>query len=102
MDYYLFQTLIIYIFLSFVFLVGILPIPARIAKNKGYSYIVFFIFAFFLYPIALICALLIDEKNDFKSDSEKAEILLKYKKLLDEGIISKDEFEEKKRRTFMI
>lgn len=77
----------------------ILAIPAKIASNKGYSFIGFLIFAIFFYPAALIVALIIDDKNidDYDSETDRAEALLAYKKLLDEGAITKEEFDEKKR-----
>lgn len=75
----------------------ILPIPARIASKKGYSYIGFLVFAIFFYPIALIVALIIDDKISYKSESDKAEALLKYKQLLDEGAITQEEFDKKKK-----
>ena len=75
----------------------ILSIPARIASNKGYSYLGFLLFGIFCFPAALIVALIIDDKNVYDSEKDKAEALLTYKKLLDEGAITKEEFEEKKR-----
>ena len=77
----------------------ILAIPAKIASNKGYSFLGFLIFAICFYPVALIISLILDDKNngDYESESERAEALLVYKKLLDEGAITKEEFEEKKR-----
>ena len=68
-------------------------------SNKGYSFLGFLIFAICFYPVALIISLILDDKNngDYESESERAEALLVYKKLLDEGAITKEEFEEKKR-----
>lgn len=76
----------------------ILSIPARIARNKGYSYIGFLLFGIFCFPAALIVSLIIDDKNVYNSERDKAEALLAYKKLFDEGAITKEEFEEKKRK----
>lgn len=45
----------------------------------------------------LILFLIIDEKNMYRSEGNKAETLLKYKKLLDEGIITQEEFDKKKK-----
>ena len=83
------------IFLIFILFV-ILPIPARIASKKGYSYFGFLVFAIFFYPIALVVSLLIDNKNSYKSESDKAVALIKYKQLLDEGVITQEEFDKKK------
>ena len=94
-----YEILIILFYFAFLILIlfVVLPIPARIARNKGYSYIGFLVFAIFFYPIALIAALLINDKDSQKSESDKAEALLKYKQLLDEGAISQEEFDRKKR-----
>ena len=89
--------MLFYIIFLLVILFVILPIPARIASKKGYSYIGFLFFAIFFYPIALVVALLIDDKNSYKSESDKADALLKYKQLLDEGAITQEEFERKKK-----
>lgn len=95
-NYTIFLLLFYFIFLIIILFI-IIPIPARIASKKGYSYVGFLVFAIFFYPIALIVALLIDDKNSYKSESDKADALLKYKQLLDEGAISQEEFERKKK-----
>ena len=82
------MTIIMLIIIIFV----ILPIPARIARGKGYSYWGFIVFAFFFWPIALIVSLLIENKMAYKSETDKAEALVKYKKLLDEGAITQEEY----------
>ncbi|MBR0403791.1 MAG: SHOCT domain-containing protein [Eggerthellaceae bacterium] len=66
-------------------------IPARIAKGKGYSFGGFYVFGFFFFIIALIVALVMKDKNESKPDQ-----LLQYKKLLDEGVITQEEFDKKK------
>jgi hypothetical protein len=78
---------------STIFLIVLLlllaVIPARIAKSKGYSYGGFYAFGFFLFIPALIVALIIKPKHT-------AEDLVAYKKLLDEGVITQEEFDAKK------
>ncbi|HAM15888.1 MAG TPA: hypothetical protein DCP91_08540 [Eggerthellaceae bacterium] len=69
-------------------------IPARIAKNKGYSFGAFYAFGFFLFIIALIVSLVMQDKNAPSSAAPDA--LLSYKKLLDEGVITQEEFDAKK------
>lgn len=88
--------LLIYLIILLVYIFVILPIPARIARGKGYSYWGFIVFAFFFWPIALIVSLLIGNKMEYKSETDKAEALVKYKKLLDEGAITQEEFDKKK------
>ena len=89
---------IIIIILIIVLAYMILAIPAYIARNKGYSFLGFLIFSIVCFPAALIVSLILDDKNIYyESESDKAEALLAYKKLLDAGAITKEEFEEKKR-----
>ena len=74
--------------------VGLAFIPANIAAKKGYSKGGFWIFGFFLFLPALIVSLCLNESNN--NGSSSADELLKYKTLLDQGIISRSEFEAKK------
>ncbi len=79
--------------LIFILIISLLlaVIPARIAKKKGYSYAGFYVFGVFLWLIALIVSLAIRDKN-----VDNSQQLINYKKLLDEGVISQDEFDRKK------
>ena len=67
---------------------------ARIASKKGYSYGGFFALGFFLPIIGLIIALVIGDK----ASAPTADELLKYKTLLDQGVITQEEFELKKQQ----
>lgn len=67
-------------------------IPARIAKKKGYSFAAFYVFGIVLFIVALIVSLVMPDKK-----ANRASELVSYKKLLDEGVISQEEFESKKR-----
>lgn len=71
-----------------------------IAQKKGYSFVAFAVLGFFLTLIGLIiAAVLPDKSNDsINKDASVAEALTNYKKLLDEGVITQSEFDEKKRR----
>lgn len=69
-------------------------VSAKIAQGKGYSYGAFFALGFFLGIIGLIISLVLQDKHASKIDV--ADGLLKYKQLLDEGVINSDEFEQKK------
>ena len=80
-----------------IIIIAIIQIPARIASKKGHSFIGFLVFAIFFYPFALIVALLIGDKTSYSSEADKAEALTKYKKLLDEGSITQEEFDKKKK-----
>ena len=67
-------------------------IPARIAKKKGYSFPLFYVFGVFFWLVALIVSLVMPDKN-----ANNASELVSYKKLLDEGVITQEEFDKKKR-----
>lgn len=69
-------------------------IPARIAKSKGYSFGGFYAFGLFLFPFALVTAIVMRCKNDQAVSS--ADEIAKYKKLMDDGVITAEEFEMKK------
>ena len=85
-------------------------IPACIAKNKGRSIGLWWLYGFFLFWIALIHALLMSDKNakptvtvvrNAPSSAEtKLKMLKQYKELLDSGAITQEEFEEKKKTLF--
>ncbi|MBQ9732943.1 MAG: SHOCT domain-containing protein [Clostridia bacterium] len=73
-------------------------ITSNIAKKKGHSAGAYFAIGFFLGIIGLIIALVIEDKNKSNNPVDVADSLLKYKKLLDEGVITEDEFAEKKKQ----
>ena len=106
----IYSMLIIEIIVLFVILavkVGIALIPANIAKKKGYSFAGFFIMGIFFFLIGLIVSLCLDDKtvqpNDIiiqKPDnynSSVADEIKKFKELMDNGVISSEEFEAKKK-----
>ena len=63
-----------------------------IADKKGYSYNQFALIGLFFPVIGLIVAAVLPDKK-----GDNAQTLVNYKKLLDEGVISQEEFDEKKR-----
>jgi predicted MFS family arabinose efflux permease len=65
------------------------------AAKKGYSETGFFCLGFFLGVIGLLIAFLIPSKQS--EAVSNADGLLKYKELLDKGVITKEEFEAKKK-----
>lgn len=106
----IYSMLIIEIIVLFVILavkVGIALIPANIAKKKGYSFAGFFIMGIFFFLLGLIVSLCLDDKtvqpNDIiiqKPDnynSSVADEIKKFKELMDNGVISSEEFEAKKK-----
>lgn len=70
-------------------------VSGKIAVKKGYSRLGFEIFGIFFGAIALITASLISDKNA-KPQVSGTDELLKYKQLLDNGIITEEEFLRKK------
>lgn len=81
------------------FSIFILILPAKIASKKGKSFGLWLIYSIFLWPIALIHSILLDDIQDnqeLKRKNGEADLLLKYKKLLDEGAITEEEYNRKK------
>ena len=78
-------------------------IPATIAKNKGYRFGLWWLYGLVLFIIAFIHALTLRDKNApalpvvFSGQSNAGE-LEKYKELLDTGVITPEEFDEKKKQ----
>ena len=64
------------------------------AAKKGYSEAAFFCLGFFLGIIGLIIALVLPSKQS--EAISNADGILKYKELLDKGVITQEEFEQKK------
>lgn len=70
-------------------------ISGKCANKKGYSFGAFFALGFFIPIVGLIVALVIQDKQSHMVDD-----LVKYKLMLDEGIVTKEEFEQKKKELF--
>ena len=88
---------------------GLAFIPANIAKNKGYSFGLWWFYGWMLFIVALIHALLMKDKNennivntgagiDMQAIQSSADELKKYKELYDMGVLTEEEFERKKRQ----
>lgn len=83
-------------------------IPANMALNKGYSFGLFWFFGWLLFLPALLCAVLLPNKEEGPSPVQKpvnspaipeqsaADELEKYKALYDEGVITEVEYSAKK------
>lgn len=75
-------------------------IPASIAKKKGYNFTAWWIYGWFLFIIALIHVMVIPDKNLLSNNSESisaADEIKKYKELLDQGALTQEEFDKKKK-----
>lgn len=88
---------------------GLAFIPANIAKKKGYSFGLWWFYGWMLWIVAIIHVNLIPDKNAPQapvqqnavpvqpaSTKSAADELKKYKELLDQGVITEDEFVNKK------
>ncbi len=82
---------------------GLGCIPASIAQKKGYSFGLWWLYGWLLFIVAIIHVSLIPDKNAPQAPSSAspagqsaADELKKYKELLDQGIITEDEFQTKK------
>lgn len=96
---------------------GLAFIPANIAKNKGYSFGLWWFYGWMLFIVAIIHVNFIPDKNAPKipvntvsavgsvsytpnsgSMHSAADELKKYKELLDAGILTKEEFDAQKKK----
>lgn len=78
-------------------------IPAKIAQSKGYDFTLWWFYGWMLFIVAIVHALVLPDKNEQKKvgnsfSGSSADELLKYKKLLDDEIITQEEFDEKKKQ----
>ena len=83
-------------------------IPATIAKNKGYSFGLWWLYGWMLFIVAIIHVCLIPDKNAPQTPPHGAvrrpppwatgDEILQYKELLDSGVITQEEFEAKKKQ----
>ncbi|MDD7410595.1 MAG: SHOCT domain-containing protein [Fusobacterium gastrosuis] len=69
-------------------------IPAYIAKRKGYNFFVWWVYGFLILIVAFIHVCFLTNKK--KVEENAFNELKRYKKLLEEGIISENEYEIKK------
>ena len=81
--------------LTMLFFAAILGlIPGFIAKSKGYSFGAWWLYGFLIFIAAIIHVLFIPNKKNI--EQKVINELERYKKLLEEGIISEEDFEAKK------
>ena len=78
-------------------------IPATIAKNKGYSFGLWWFFGWMLFIVAIGAVFVLPDKNAQAQKADQppsvqtvADELLKFKELLDAGVITEEEFKAKK------
>ena len=101
-----------YLFASLIVAAGLGFIPASIAKNKGYSFGLWWLYGWMLFIVAIIHVSLIPNKNAQQTPisssvhipyspasgtgKSAADELKKYKELKDQGVITEEEFQVKK------
>lgn len=80
-------------------------IPAKIADDKGYSFVLWWFFGFMLFIVAIVAVMFLKDKNAPEQKSynlpyaqSPTDELIKYKELLDKGVITQEEFEAKKKQ----
>ncbi len=100
-------------FVSLFVAAGLALIPANIAKNKGYSFGLWWFYGWMLFIVAIIHVSVIPAKNAQQIPTMQnapaqyyqqaaapttsvADELKKYKALLDQGVITEEEFTAKK------
>jgi len=83
-------------FLLFVLCLVCAYASGRMADKKGYSYAAFAAIGFFIPIIGLIIAAVLPDKNASPNQTA-AQQIADYKKLLDDGAITQDEYDAKKR-----
>lgn len=104
MEAYLIATLVVAAGLGFI--------PASIAKNKGYSFGLWWFYGWMLFIVAIIHVSLIPDKNaqqvpvkapphilycpPSNAGQSAADELKKYKELKDQGVLTEEEFQAKK------
>ena len=80
-------------------------IPAKIAKDKGHSFGLWWFYGWMLFVVAIVHVQFIEDyiKQPEKQDKlqnfnngSKADELIKYKQLFDDGAITEEEYKKKK------
>lgn len=104
------MTMAGYIFFILLIAAGLAYIPAYIAKGKGYSFGLWWFYGWMLFLVAVIHISVLPDKNAPEQppvqpqttraavSSSPAEELMKYKELLDTGVITQEEFDTKKKQ----
>ena len=86
-------------------------IPANIAKKKGHSFGLWWFYGWMLFIVAIIHVFFIEDYNAPKQQSASgypasgvgaADEIRKYRELADQGAITEEEFQEKKRQLLQV
>lgn len=106
------EDLFVMSIVSLIIAAGLAFIPASIAKNKGYNFGLWWFYGWMLFIVAIIHVGIIPDKNTQQapvnagaqipycppsvSSQSVADELKKYKELMDQGVITEEEFQIKK------
>lgn len=106
------NDILIYSLVLLAVAAGLAFIPANIAKNKGYSFGLWWFYGWMLFIVAIIHVSVIPDKNAHQTPiyqptqvlycppsnvgQSAADELKKYKELFDSGVITEEEFQAKK------
>ena len=96
------ENILIYSIITLAVAAGLAFIPASIARNKGYSFGLWWFYGWMLFIVAIIHVSLIPDRNAPTAGPtvpqiSSADELKGYKELLDMGAITQEEFDKKKR-----
>ena len=102
------EFLVAYLIFCLIIAAGLGVIPAYIARDKGYSFGRWWFYGWMLFIVAIIHVCLIPDKNAPQTPPAgavhrppprgTADEIMKYKELLDTGVITPEEFEAKKKQ----
>lgn len=95
-----------YLILVLVIAAGLGIIPATIARSKGYSFGLWWFYGWMLFIVAIVHVSLIPDKRTPPPAAPRSRVPLagaadeirRYKELLDAGVITPEEFQQKKQQ----
>lgn len=103
---------ILYIIIYLAIAAALAIIPANIAEVKGYRFAVWWLYGFLLWPFATIHIACLPNKNAIKviidalgherKPFDAANEIDKYNELYEQGVISGEEFEKKRKQLLTI
>lgn len=80
-----------------VILLILAVVPAKLAQKKGYSFLFYYIFSIFFFPVAMVTSLILKDKNEKHMRVNQAESIEMYEQRYERGEISYNDFVAMKR-----
>ena len=95
------MEIVIYI-IGFIVTAILAYIPANMAKNKGYNFWLWWLYGCMFFIVAIVHVNAIPSKKGLETPAglNVADELKKYKELYDQGVITIEEFQQKKEQLF--